>query len=352
MKLKVAITCGDINGIGYEVIIKTLSEPHFSEICTPIIYGSMRTFSTHCNSIEDVHINANLINKATEAKAQNVNLINCMDDNVNVQFGEITQEAGKAAFSALERATNDLKNGFVDVLVTAPINKENIQSDKFKFHGHTEYIEAKFATENQTSLMMLVSENIRMALVTNHLPLKEIAPAINKELILRKINIFNESLKKDFGVRKPRIAVLALNPHAGDSGLLGNEEIEIIEPTIVQANKNNILAFGPYSSDGFFGAGTYRNFDGILAMYHDQGLIPFKTLEMDNGVNFTAGLDVVRTSPDHGTGYNIAGKNQANEQSFRSALYAAIDIYGMRNMNEELSENPLRIRDKRINNRE
>ena len=352
MKLKVAITCGDINGVGYEVIIKTLSEPHFSEICTPIIYGSISNFNSHKKTIGECQLSVSQINNAGEANPQKINLINCVDDNVEVQFGEITKEAGAAAFAALERATDDLKNGLVDVLLTAPINKENIQSDQFKFHGHTEYIEAKFATENQKSLMLLMSESLRVALVTNHLPIKEIAGTISKELILTKLNIFYNSLKKDFGIRKPRVAVLALNPHAGDNGLLGSEEIEIIAPAIVEANENGILAFGPYSSDGFFGAGTFHSFDGVLAMYHDQGLIPFKAMDMDNGVNFTAGLDVIRTSPDHGTGYNIAGKNQANEQSFRSALYAAIDIYSQRNLNEEISRNPLRIRDKRINNRE
>ncbi len=352
MKLKVAITCGDINGIGYEVIIKTLAEPHILDICTPIIYGSTHALGVHRKTIEGIQLTLNQINKASEAQAHKVNIINCTADNTEIAFGTVTKEAGQVAFTSLQCATDDLKAGLVDVLVTAPINKENIQSDEFTFHGHTEYIEAKFAQENQTSLMMLISESLRMALVTNHLPIAQVSQAITTELIECKLQIFNESLKKDFGVRKPRIAVMALNPHAGDNGLLGGEEQEIIMPAIQNANEKNILAFGPYSSDGFFGAGTFCKFDGILAMYHDQGLIPFKTMEMDAGVNFTAGLDVVRTSPDHGTGYDLAGKNQASEQSFRSALYAAIDIYAQRTANEEFARNPLKIRDKRINNRE
>ncbi len=352
MKLRVGITCGDPNGVGYEVIIKTLMEPHMSDICTPVIYGSTRALSVHKKTIEDCNLSVNQINKAQDAQHNKVNLVNCVDDKIEVELGTVNQEGGRAAFASLKRACDDLKSGVIDVLVTAPINKDNIQSDEFAFHGHTEYLEANFAGEGELSLMMLVSDNLRMALVTNHTPIAQVAQKISGELIQRKLEVFNDSLKKDFGIRKPRIAVLALNPHAGDNGLLGREEQEIIAPAIKQACEGGIMAFGPYSADGFFGSNAFRKFDGVLAMYHDQGLIPFKAMDMDGGVNFTAGLPIVRTSPDHGTGYDIAGKNVASEQSFRSALYAAIDIYNRRKENIEISANPLKIKDKRINNRE
>lgn len=351
MKLKLAITQGDTNGIGYEVILKTLAEPHILEICTPIIYGSTKIANIHRKTLEGINVGLNQINKPQEAQANKVNIINCTDDNIMVDFGQATQAAGQAAWQSLEHASADLKAGLVDVLVTAPINKDTIQSDKFHFHGHTEFLESMFS-ENGTSLMMLLNENMRVALVTNHTPIAEVAQQITVEKIGEKLAVFNASLQRDFGIRKPRIAVLALNPHAGDNGLLGKEEQEIIAPAVKAANEAGIWAIGPYSADGFFGAGSYKNFDGILAMYHDQGLIPFKALDMDNGVNFTAGLNVVRTSPDHGTGYDIAGKNQANEQSFRAALFTAIDIYTEREQNREFTANPLQIREKRTNNKE
>ncbi len=351
MKLKLGITAGDTNGIGYEVILKTLAEPYVLDICTPIIYGSLKTANIHRKTLEGINLNFLQINKPEEAMAQRVNIINCTTDNLPVEFGVPSAVAGKAAFQALKRACSDMKAGNIDALVTAPINKDTIQSDEFRFSGHTEYLESEFG-KGKTSLMMLVSETMRVALVTNHTPMAGVAAEITQERILQKLQVFNAALHDDFNIIRPRIAVLALNPHAGDNGLLGKEEAEIIEPAIATANEQGIIAAGPYAADGFFGAGQFRHFDGILAMYHDQGLIPFKTINMYNGVNYTAGLDIVRTSPDHGTGYDIAGKGIANEQSFRAALFAAVDIYARRKQNRELRANPLPIHEKKLNNRE
>lgn len=351
MKLKLGITAGDTNGVGYEVILKTLAEPYVLDICTPIIYGSLKTANIHRKTLEGVNLNFLQINKPDEAMAQRVNIINCTTDNQPVEFGVPSAVAGKAAYQALKRACSDMKAGSIDALVTAPINKDTIQSDEFHFSGHTEYLESEFG-KGKTSLMMLVSETMRVALVTNHTPVAEVAATITKEKILQKLQVFNAALRDDFNIIKPRIAVLALNPHAGDNGLLGKEEADIIEPAIAAANEQGIVAVGPYAADGFFGAGHFRHFDGILAMYHDQGLIPFKTINMHNGVNYTAGLDIIRTSPDHGTGYDIAGKGIASEQSFRAALFAAVDIYARRKENRELRANPLLIHEKKLNNKE
>lgn len=340
-RLRVGITHGDFNGVGYEVILKMLDDARILELCTPIIYGSAKIAAFYRKGLElpgpwqPVQINS-----ATDASADAVNIINVIGQEAHITPGEASKEAGEAAFIALERAVEDLKNGHIDVLLTAPINKSTIQSDTFRFPGHTEYLAASAADGSQP-LMILFNENIRVALVTTHLPIAKVPEAITTENIVEKLALFNKSLTTDFAVVKPRIAVLALNPHAGEDGLLGKEEKEIIAPAIEKARQMKIHAFGPYAADGFFGNGLYTKFDGVLAMYHDQGLAPFKTLAMDSGVNFTAGLPFVRTSPDHGTGYDIAGKNRASEESMRAALYAAIDIYRSRQAFNEMTASPL-----------
>lgn len=345
MKPTIAITAGDINGIGYEIILKGLLDPHICEICKPIVYGNAKIARDHAHLLDDEYHNIqfNLINDATEAKDGRLNLITCYPDDTPLNIGTSTPEAGQAALRSLERACQDLKEGKVSALVTAPINKENIQSDKFKFTGHTEYLAHLFGSEEKQSLMMMVSEMMRIALVCNHTPITKVPEQITKERIVSKLKTLNQTLIKDFMVVKPRIAVLALNPHASDNGLIGDEERNIIIPAIEEANEQGVLAFGPYSADGFFGVGKYTHFDAVLAMYHDQGLIPFKSLDM-NGVNFTAGLDIVRTSPDHGTAYDLAGKNTAEPMSFMHALYMAIDILNTRAISEKISQDPLVIK--------
>ena len=339
--IRVGITQGDTNGIGYEVILKTLSEPQILELFTPVVYGSSKVAAFHrkANGLQPVQFNS--VDNAIHAKEGVCNIVAVVSDELKVELGVESEAAGKAAFTALECAVSDLRNGLIDVLVTAPIDKHTIQSDSFHFPGHTEYLEASIG-DGAKSLMILFNERLRVALVTTHLPVSKIAESITKEAIVEKLEIFNESLKKDFGIEYPRIAVLSLNPHAGDGGLLGTEEKEIIIPAIDEAYDNKICCFGPYAADGFFGSGSFSKFDGVLAMYHDQGLSPFKTIAMEGGVNFTAGLPFVRTSPDHGTGYDIAGKNLASPDSFRTAIYNAIDIYRNRCQYEEIHSNPLR----------
>ena len=332
-KLKIGITHGDINGIGYEVILKTLEDNRLTELCTLIVYGSPKVAAYH-RKLTDTNINLNLIGKPADANPSRVNIINCCGDEVKVDLGKSTPTAGEASFAALERATQDLKEGEIDALLTAPINKNNIQSNQFTFPGHTEYLEKLFGKEGD-ALMILANDKLRVAVVTGHVPISKVAGLLTTEKIITKIEQFNRSLQQDFGITKPRIAVLGLNPHAGDGGVLGTEEQEIIQPAIEQVRNQGIVCFGPIPADGFFGSEHYTHYDGILAMYHDQGLIPFKTLAMENGVNFTAGLPIVRTSPDHGTAYDKAGKNQANPTSLRQALYMAIDIVKQRNSNND-----------------
>ena len=332
-KLKIGITHGDINGIGYEVILKTLEDNRLTELCTLIVYGSPKVAAYH-RKLTDTNINLNLIGKPADANPSRVNIINCCGDEVKVDLGKSTPTAGEASFAALERATQDLKEGEIDALLTAPINKNNIQSNQFTFPGHTEYLEQLFGKEGD-ALMILANDKLRVAVVTGHVPISKVAGLLITEKIITKIEQFNRSLQQDFGITKPRIAVLGLNPHAGDGGVLGTEEQEIIQPAIEQVRNQGIVCFGPIPADGFFGSEHYTHYDGILAMYHDQGLIPFKTLAMENGVNFTAGLPIVRTSPDHGTAYDKAGKNQANPTSLRQALYMAIDIVKQRNSNND-----------------
>ncbi len=341
-KIKVGITHGDINGIGYEIILKVLEDNRILELCTPILYGSAKIAANYRKVLEMPNIPFNQIDNAAEAKDEANNIINIVPEETRAEPGVSSADAGKAAFASLERAVADLKSGDIDVLVTAPINKANIQSDEFTFPGHTEYLEAAAGDKGGKALMILCNDTLRVALVTTHLPIAKVPEAITKEEIVAKLDIFNKSLKRDFGINSPRIAVLALNPHAGDSGLLGSEEQEVIIPAINEARDRKILAFGPYAADGFFGAGRFVKFDGILAMYHDQGLAPFKALATDTGINFTAGLPFIRTSPDHGTGYDIAGRGEASAESMRSAIYAAIDICRNRRRNDEAYRSPLR----------
>ena len=441
-KIRVGITQGDINGVGYEVILKTFSDPMMLELCTPIIYGSPKVAAYHRKSL-DLPTNFSIVNSASEAVPNRLSVVNCTDDEVKVEFSKPDPEAGKAALGALEKAIEEYKAGLIDVIVTAPINKHTIQSEEFSFPGHTEYIEEKLG-DGGKALMILMKDDLRVALVTGHIPVREIASAITKELIQEKLLVFNRALKQDFGIGAPRIAVLSLNPHAGDEGLLGTEEQEVIIPAIKElAGKGilcygpypadgfmgsgnfthfdgilamyhdqglapfkslaitkeliqekllvfnralkqdfgigapriavlslnphagdegllgteeqeviipaikelagkGILCYGPYPADGFMGSGNFTHFDGILAMYHDQGLAPFKSLAMDEGVNYTAGLPVVRTSPAHGTAYDIAGKGIASEDSFRQAVYVAIDVFRNRMREQEAHANPLR----------
>ncbi|MCD7930186.1 MAG: 4-hydroxythreonine-4-phosphate dehydrogenase PdxA [Tannerellaceae bacterium] len=340
--IRVGITHGDINGIGYEVILKTFSDSRVAELCTPIIYGSSKVAAYHRKSLKLPQVNMNIISQAEDAGTNRVNIINCTNEDLKVELCKSTPVAGEAAFQSLQRAVADLKAGLIDVLLTAPINKNNIQNDTFNFPGHTEYLEKEFGEGSDGALMILMNEDIRVALVTGHIPIAKVAESVTVEAIVRKLLIFNQSLKKDFSIIKPRIAVLSLNPHAGDAGLLGDEEEKIILPAMQEAEKQGVMSFGPYAADGFFGARMYDKFDGVLAMYHDQGLIPFKTLAMEDGVNYTAGLSIVRTSPAHGTAYDIAGQNIASEDSFRHALYKALDIYRSRRIYEAATAHPLR----------
>ena len=341
MKPTIAITAGDINGVGYEIILKSLANPHICEICRPIVYGNAKVALQHMQTMDEEYRNIqwNIIQDPKQAKDGRLNLITCYGDETPLQLGVSTTEAGQASLKSLQRACQDLKNGLVHAIVTAPINKDNIQSDDFRYSGHTEYLTQQFGN-GKDSLMMMISDRMRVALVCNHTPIAKVAETITEERILSKLAVLNETLKKDFSCRKPRIAVLALNPHAGDNGLIGEEETNIIRPAVAKAQEQDIWAFGPYSADGFFGAGQYNHFDAVLAMYHDQGLAPFKALDM-SGVNFTAGLPVVRTSPDHGTAYNLAGKNEADATSMLHAIYAAIDILREREENEKLLSNQL-----------
>ncbi|MBN2680927.1 MAG: 4-hydroxythreonine-4-phosphate dehydrogenase PdxA [Bacteroidales bacterium] len=341
--IRVGITQGDINGIGYEVIIKTLQDPRVTENSTPIVYGSPKVASYHRKALNINNFNFNSINSAEEASPKRANIINCLDDEIRVELGKSTEIAGEASFKTLELALDDMINGKIDVLVTAPINKKNIQTEKFQFPGHTEYLTQKMGSSE--SLMLLVSDVLKVGVVTGHIAVSKISSSLTVQKIMSKLKILNQSLKEDFAIRKPRIAILGLNPHCGDEGVIGMEEIETIIPAIEQANKENILAFGPYPADGFFGNGNFKAFDAVLAMYHDQGLAPFKALVFDRGVNYTAGLPMVRTSPAHGTAYELAGKNEASEESFRNAYFLACDIFANRQEYYRLNKNPLQKHD-------
>ncbi len=330
--ITIGISCGDINGIGLEVILKALAIKKAGPAFRIIIYGSTKVVAYHKNIITQENIQFHSIQTASEAQMDRINIINCWPDNVNITLGKPTDLSGKCAFQALERAVKDLKAEEIDALVTAPINKKAMQMADFPFVGHTEYITNEFKAKE--SLMLMVADDLRIGIVTNHLPIREVAAAVTKEKVLRKILIMAETLRIDFSIPKPTIAVLGLNPHAGDEGAIGDEDDKIVRPAIEEAKEKGVFAFGPFPADGFFGSGQYHKFDGILAMYHDQGLVPFKALSFGAGVNYSAGLAAVRTSPDHGTAYDIAGKGEADESSLIKALYLAADI--VRNRNEYL----------------
>jgi len=338
-KIKIGISHGDINGISYEVIIKTLMDVRINEICTPIIFGSPKVAAYHRKALDIENFTPTGINSPEEAKGNKSFIINCVDENVRVELGKSTESAGIDSFKALKAATDALKSGQIDALVTGPINKQNIQHSEFNYSGHTEYLQARFQVDEV--MMLMVSDLLKVGLVTGHIPISSLSSMITRELILDKLKILSRSLLVDFGIRNPTIAVLGLNPHAGDNGLLGSEEQNVIIPAIQQAKELGITTFGPFAADGFFGAGRFKRFDAVLAMYHDQGLAPFKSLSMENGVNFTAGLPVVRTSPAHGTAYELAGKNEASADSFRNAIYLAIDVVRNRKLYNEMTSDPL-----------
>jgi len=338
-KVRVGITIGDINGIGPEVIIKTLYNSSVQDHCVPVIYGSSKVVSYHKNVVKLNDFVFSSIQSAERLNYRKINVLNCWEDTVNITLGKATTEGGQYAYIALDRAVRDLKDGLIDVLVTGPVNKHAMQMVNFPATGHTEYLEKELGG---TSLMIMVSEELRVALVTGHIALREVSENITAENVRSALNRFIDTLRVDFGLDKPTIAVLGLNPHASDEGLMGSEEEEILRPLILEFKQAGHLIMGPYSSDGFFGSGLYRKFDGILAMYHDQGLIPFKALSFGQGVNYTAGLPNIRTSPDHGTAYDLAGTNSANERSFRKALYLAIDMFKAREEHKDLAENSIR----------
>ena len=341
-KLVVGITQGDGNGIGYEVIIKALADERILDMCTPVIYGSSKIFGFYKKQIHNIEqINTNVINSAKDVHQKRVNIVNCLPENVFVEPGQPTPESAKAAMTALERAVQDIKEGYIDVLVTAPFNKRAMANEGFGYTGHTEYLEKEFGVDEVA--MIMVCDRLKIGVVTGHIALKDVAKSITKEKILSKLRLIKASLERDFGVDAPKIAVLGLNPHCGDGGLLGDEEQQIILPAVQEANAEGILAFGPYSPDGFFGLGNYSKFDAVLAMYHDQGLTPFKALAFEEGVNYTAGLPVVRTSPDHGTAYEMAGRDMADPRSMMSAIYTAIDIFNRREEYDDLVENRMTI---------
>jgi 4-hydroxythreonine-4-phosphate dehydrogenase len=336
--VRVGVTHGDFNGVSYEVMIKALMDSRLYELFTPVIYGLPRVIGFHRKHMHLSDFNYNVISNISKLTAKKLNIRSISDEEVKIEFGKSTRLAGDYAFQALETAVKDLRDRKIDILVTAPINKENIHSEKFAFQGHTEYLTQRFGAEN--SLMLMVSDKLKIGTVTNHIPISEVAGTITEELILTKLKILNDSLKKDFLIVKPKIAVLGLNPHAGDKGLIGTEDESEIHTAIIKAKEEDILAFGPFPADGLFGSGNYTKYDAVLSMYHDQGLIPFKLIAF-SGVNFTAGLPIVRTSPDHGTAYDIAGENVASSVSMRQAVYLGIDIYKNRQKWQAMNANPL-----------
>ena len=338
---KIGITCGDINGIGLEVIIKTFSDNRMLQCCIPVIYCNAKAAIHYRKSVHLTEFGFHQIKHVSDATNKNVNLLNVFDGEVLLEPGTSTAQAGELSLASINAAISDIKLGLIDAIVTAPINKDNIQSAEFKFAGHTEYLAQQF--EAKEHLMFLVSENLKIGTVTGHIPISQVAAQLSIEKIISKAQLMASSLLNDFGIRKPRIAILGLNPHAGDNGVIGDEEKNIIIPAVEKLKEQGILAFGPFGADGFFGSGVFSKYDGTLSMYHDQGLIPFKTMAFENGVNYTAGLSIVRTSPDHGTGYDLAGKNVASESSFRHAVYAAIDILHQRKLQADISANPLKI---------
>jgi 4-phospho-D-threonate 3-dehydrogenase / 4-phospho-D-erythronate 3-dehydrogenase len=336
----IGISCGDVNGIGIELIIKTFADSRILEHCTPVVFASNKVINFYRKTMPELNLNFSITKEYNRINQKQVNLFNCWEEDIQVTPGQLTDTGGKYAVLSLQTAVAALKQKHIDGLVTAPVHKKNIQSAEFNFTGHTPYLKEMFGVNDV--VMMLCAGDFRVALVTEHVPVGEVAKHITKEKILSKLNLINQSLQKDFGIDKPRIAVLGLNPHAGDEGLIGKEEETIIKPAIREAKNNNMLVVGPYSADAFFARRSFERFDAVLAMYHDQGLIPFKTLASGDGVNFTAGLPVVRTSPDHGVAFDIAGQDKADNSSFMTALFECIDIINRRNGFLENRKNPLR----------
>ena len=337
-KIVVGISIGDVNGVGIEVILKTFEDKRMLDFCTPVLFGSSKIISSH-KKILNIETNIHKINSIQQIKDGEINLLTIWKEDVMLEIGSATKIGGQYAFKSLNEATKSLKKGEIDLLITAPINKETIQSEEFNFSGHTEFLERNLDGE---SLMILMNDFLRIGLITGHIPISKIAESITPELIESKVKILNNSLKQDFNINKPKIAVLGLNPHSWDNGVIGQEENELIKPTITSIHESGIFVYGPYAADGFFGSEAYKQFDGVLAMYHDQGLAPFKALTFGNGVNFTAGLSHVRTSPDHGTAFDISGKGKANSDSFKEAIFTGIKIFKNRNEYKELTQNVLK----------
>lgn len=339
-KIIVGISIGDLNGIGIEVILKTFDDKRMLDFCTPVLFGATKVISYHKKAL-DLEIPIHGINEINQVTDNKINLLNIWKEDVAIELGKATKISGEYAAKSLAAAVQHLNDKTIDVLITAPINKETIQSEDFNFPGHTEYLEANLKGK---SLMILMTDAMKIGLITGHIPIAKVAEAITPQLIKEKVATMYTSLVQDFGINKPKIAVLALNPHCGDKGVIGKEDDAIIKPTIAEIKETGKLVFGPYAADGFFGSETYKQFDGVLATYHDQGLAPFKALSFGNGVNFTAGLSAIRTSPDHGTGFDIAGKNNANPSSFKEALHTAIQLFKTRKEYKELTKNPLSLR--------
>ncbi|MGJ8744060.1 4-hydroxythreonine-4-phosphate dehydrogenase PdxA [Polaribacter sp.] len=339
-KIIVGISIGDLNGIGIEVILKTFQDKRMLDFCTPVLFGATKAISYHKKALK-LEVPIQGITSINQINHNKINLLNIWKEEVPIELGKATKISGEYAAKSLEIATTHLKEKKIDVLLTAPINKETIQSESFNFPGHTEYLEANL---DGKSLMILMTDKLRIGLITGHIPISKVAETITPALIKEKVGVMYDSLVKDFGINKPKIAVLSLNPHCGDNGVIGAEDDEIIRPTIAEIKETGKLVFGPYAADGFFGSETYKQFDGVLATYHDQGLAPFKALSFGNGVNYTAGLSEIRTSPDHGTGFDIAGKNLANPSSFIEALFTGIKIFKVRKEYNELSKSPLLVR--------
>lgn len=339
-KIVVGISVGDLNGIGLEVVLKTFEDKRMLDFCTPVIFGSLKVVSDH-NKFVQSQLQPFGINHLDKINPNRMNVVNVWKEEVVLSLGTPTELSGSCALQSLEAATDALRDGNIDLLITAPISKNNIQSETFNFAGHTEFLESKLAGE---SLMILMTEGLRLGLVTGHVPVSKVAETITKELILKKVEIMHQTLVQDFGISRPKIAVLGLNPHCGDNGVIGNEDEELIRPTLLEIQEKGKLVYGPYAADGFFGSHNYQKFDGVLAMYHDQGLVAFKTIAFGSGVNFTAGLSGIRTSPDHGTAFEIAGKGAANPSSFKEALFTGLEIFKTRSRYKRLSENKLNIK--------
>jgi len=337
-KIKVGISIGDLNGIGLEIILKTFADKRMMDFCTPIVFASAKAISAYKKNMP-LNAQVNSAKSVSQCQEGKLNVVNLWKEEIQVTHGTADKKAGEYAFKSLEAASKSLADKEIDVLVTAPIDKDNIQSDEFHFAGHTEYLESKLEGK---SLMILMTEKLRVGLITGHIPISEIANTITPDLIQEKVDIMYKTLVEDFGIARPKIAVLGLNPHCGDHGVIGKEDDEIVRPTIDTIQKTGKLVYGPYAADGFFGSNTYESFDGVLAMFHDQGLAPFKTLSFGNGVNYTAGLSEIRTSPDHGTAYEIAGKNKADINSFKEAVFTAIQLFKTRSEYKTLTKNALK----------